>query len=323
LVALFAAAGFADTLVGGGKFGHGFVSAGLGSATLLVPGTQDPANGIVRTVVASIVGGTSSRISGGKFANGAATAAFASIFSEVVSSWAADSSRTRPENYTRDDFGAEPSDPQAVYDDALSVSKDNPYIQAPEGLSVEFIDKYGVGTCASSTYDAVRGVNSYVLNNPLSYTDPSGHFVFTLGAIAVTAFKTLSTSQLVALFAAAGFADTLVAGGSFDQALKNGIISGVSAGAFSAAGAATNFNTFGDGVLRVGSFGAVGGIASVMAGGKFGHGFVSAGLGAASQVVPGTGQGAPGGHIKRAVVASIVGGTSSQPQPTPRRAHEL
>ena len=86
----------------------------------------------------------------------------------------------------------------------------------------------------------------------------------------------------------------------------------MSAGAFSAAGAATNFNTFGDGVLRVGSFGAVGGIASVMAGGKFGHGFVSAGLGAASLVVPGTGQGTPGGHIKRAVVASIVGGTSSR-----------
>lgn len=80
---------------------------------------------------------------------------------------------------------------------------------------------------------------SYVLNNPLSYTDPSGHFLFTLGAIAYAAINTtLTIYQVGALFAAAGFADTLVAGGSFDQALKTGLISGVSAGAFSAAGAA-------------------------------------------------------------------------------------
>ena len=62
--------GGAMTYAMGGKFGHGFISAGLGS---LIPTTK---NFMADLAIRSVVGGTVSEITGGKFANGAATAAF-------------------------------------------------------------------------------------------------------------------------------------------------------------------------------------------------------------------------------------------------------
>ncbi|MBV1877777.1 MAG: hypothetical protein KUG79_09055 [Pseudomonadales bacterium] len=66
----------------GGKFGHGFISAGLTKAANV--------NGIItadggsadfaRIVTAAVIGGTISEATGGKFANGAVTAAFAQGF---------------------------------------------------------------------------------------------------------------------------------------------------------------------------------------------------------------------------------------------------
>jgi hypothetical protein len=61
--------------VQGGRFGNGFMSAGLGSA--LNPAiAQASDNTYVQGFAAAIVGGTVSEASGGKFANGAVTAAF-------------------------------------------------------------------------------------------------------------------------------------------------------------------------------------------------------------------------------------------------------
>ncbi len=59
----------------GGKFGHGFVSAGTGA---VMPGMVGKyIEGIQgQTVAAALVGGTVSAMTGGKFANGAAMAAF-------------------------------------------------------------------------------------------------------------------------------------------------------------------------------------------------------------------------------------------------------
>lgn len=62
----------------GGKFGHGFLSAGLTKAigiNKIFPGRGLPKD-ILRIIAASVLGGTISEISGGKFANGAVTAAF-------------------------------------------------------------------------------------------------------------------------------------------------------------------------------------------------------------------------------------------------------
>jgi RHS repeat-associated protein len=67
----------------GGKFGHGFVSAGLTKA-INVNGIYGVDQGIghtiARTAMAAVIGGTISQITGGKFANGAVTAATAQIF---------------------------------------------------------------------------------------------------------------------------------------------------------------------------------------------------------------------------------------------------
>lgn len=66
----------------GGKFGHGFLSAGLtkvANVNALMPGSNTALD-VTRTVVPAMIGGTISRITGGKFANGAITAAFAQAF---------------------------------------------------------------------------------------------------------------------------------------------------------------------------------------------------------------------------------------------------
>ncbi|UTW45938.1 RHS repeat protein [bacterium SCSIO 12696] len=66
----------------GGKFGHGFVSAGLSEAIDIngIFGTKPEFAGI-RIAAAAIVGGTISKATGGKFANGALTSAFGQMFS--------------------------------------------------------------------------------------------------------------------------------------------------------------------------------------------------------------------------------------------------
>lgn len=71
---LHGAVGGVGSVLGGGKFGHGFVSAGL------TQGLSGKINGIStklgRIVASSVLGGTVSEITGGKFSNGAITAAF-------------------------------------------------------------------------------------------------------------------------------------------------------------------------------------------------------------------------------------------------------
>jgi len=69
----------------GGKFGHGFASAGVAQA--FAPGIDQIGDGAAnyagaRIVAAAMVGGTASVLSGGKFANGAITAAFARAFND-------------------------------------------------------------------------------------------------------------------------------------------------------------------------------------------------------------------------------------------------
>ena len=66
----------------GGKFGHGFASAGVTQA--FAPGIAKVGNPAARVVLASIVGGTASKLSGGKFGNGAITAAFAEAFNDLL-----------------------------------------------------------------------------------------------------------------------------------------------------------------------------------------------------------------------------------------------
>ncbi|MBR9910644.1 MAG: hypothetical protein GYB33_09885 [Gammaproteobacteria bacterium] len=157
--------------------------------------------------------------------------------------------------------------------------------------------------------DYTQGYNrySYVLNNPLNMTDPSGHILpVIVGAIAAAAGAT--AVEIAIYVGVAAFTQTLAQGGSFGDAL----ISGVSAAALTYMGATMipGASTFGDYAIAVVSMGTVGGITSTLQGGKFGHGFVSAGIGGA---LGGKVGGALGGGLAGNVIGgAIVGGTMSK-----------
>lgn len=68
----------------GGKFGHGFISAGVSKVS--TPAISTLGNAYAEGVAAAIVGGTTSRLTGGKFENGATTAAMAYAFNQLASS---------------------------------------------------------------------------------------------------------------------------------------------------------------------------------------------------------------------------------------------
>jgi len=79
-----AVAGGVMSVLQGGKFGHGFISAGvveaIGPKALAMAGKNEAA----QIVAAAVVGGTASRLAGGKFANGAVTGAFQWAFNEMA-----------------------------------------------------------------------------------------------------------------------------------------------------------------------------------------------------------------------------------------------
>ncbi|MEZ5558136.1 MAG: RHS repeat-associated core domain-containing protein [Pseudomonadales bacterium] len=163
-----------------------------------------------------------------------------------------------------------------VYDPKIGrfVSAD-PYVQSPE--DTQSLNRY-----------------SYVGNNPMSSTDPSGHFSrkfkqwvgVAFGAIVAgvcpQCFATLASGFFHGL--GIGFAGGLISTGSVDGAL----LGAVSGAAFSGLGgyfahASQSLFSF----KALGSFGIVGGITSSLSGGKFGNGFVSAGLGTVVGAYPG------------------------------------
>jgi RHS repeat-associated protein len=76
------AGGLMQSLVGG-KFGSGFVGAGVSFA--LTPSVNRLNSYGDRVIASAIIGGTASQIAGGKFANGAVTAAFSYTYSQVAS----------------------------------------------------------------------------------------------------------------------------------------------------------------------------------------------------------------------------------------------
>lgn len=79
-VAISALAGGIASEIQGGKFGNGFVSAGL--TTAVMPQVGFIQNDFGRTVVGAIIGGTISEATGGKFANGAISGAIQGAMSK-------------------------------------------------------------------------------------------------------------------------------------------------------------------------------------------------------------------------------------------------
>ena len=73
--------GGVQSVINGGKFLRGFISAGFTKA--VSPYIKDITNdAIVGSIIAGSIGGTASVIGGGKFGNAAATSAFAYMFNE-------------------------------------------------------------------------------------------------------------------------------------------------------------------------------------------------------------------------------------------------
>ena len=190
----------------------------------------------------------------------------------------------------------------------------DPNIQAP--LNMQNYNRYG-----------------YVLNNPMSMTDPSGYFFNKL-------FKKLNKllGKFAPLFSiglsilapwGAGFWASVgtgfIAGGIATGSLRGALVGAFTAGAFHGVG--TTFEGFGKLTLglkaaKVLAHGLVGGISSVLSGGKFGHGFASAGLtqafsGAIDKIGGRIGNITSGSYFStanralRIVASAVVGGTTS------------
>ncbi len=163
-------------------------------------------------------------------------------------------------------------------------------------------------------YSQNWNIYSYVLNNPLTYTDPTGYIIpiFTAIAVGIVAAGIVETTILAAVLIGAGvFADSLAQGVPLDKAF----LAGVSAAALTAAGLGTFPETFGLNLATAGhvaTVATVGGITTSLQGGKFGNGFLSAGLGSAAPALPGLRQVAASGMGGRALVSAVAAGTASE-----------
>ena len=207
-----------------------------------------------------------------------------------------------------------------IYDPTLGrFLQADPHIQAP--MNSQNYNRY-----------------SYVLNNPLSYTDPSGYF-FTSLFKGVRKFVKKHWRSIVSIGLTiwapwgTGFWAS-VATGAAAGAITTGSLRGALTGALTAGmfhGIGSHFQGLQDsaGVLSAGAragkvlaHGFAGGISSVLNGGKFGHGFASAGFtqalaGAIDKIGGRIGNITKGDYFStanrtmRIMASAVVGGTAS------------
>jgi len=154
---------------------------------------------------------------------------------------------------------------------------------------------------------------TYVKNNPLSYTDPTGHWSLKnfwkaakpIVAIVVAAALTCMGVPPVFVGAISGFINT--------GTLQGAMFGAVSGGMFAVAGTvASQFGT----LAGIAANGMVGGMMSMVAGGNFAQGFYSAAASKALGSMGGGEYGIEGGDVgsiaARTVVSGVIGGVSSR-----------
>lgn len=167
---------------------------------------------------------------------------------------------------------------------------------------------------------------SYVLNNPLSYTDPSGYFFKALGKFVKKYWRVIAAA--VVTYFTAGAASGWAASWGFTGAVANGAVAGAIAGAaggfvatgslkgalrgafsgavFGAIGGAFKAYGIENTAAQMGIHGLAGGILSDLQGGKFGHGFITAGI------MKGVGKIQAANTLGRTMIQAIAGGTVSK-----------
>jgi RHS repeat-associated protein len=171
---------------------------------------------------------------------------------------------------------------------------------------------------------------SYVLNNPLKYSDPSGYFFKKLFHATTKAFKAawqatvgdvlraiakvpiLNTIANIAACttalgcAAYAAASTYAVTGDFSGALLSGAVSFFTA---QISGVIKDSTLLSDRFLKAVAHGFVGGTASVIQGGKFGHGFSSSFV---NKILSGDYKDIAGSEFGGAAISVLVGGTVSK-----------
>jgi RHS repeat-associated protein len=164
---------------------------------------------------------------------------------------------------------------------------------------------------------------TYVSNNPLAFTDPTGHwgaqqqgYLRLAGAIAVSVVTAGAAGPIVGQ-ATATQAGIYMAGGFASGALASGNLRGAVTGAFAAAVSLGIGDAFArppgveltatEQAQRVLAHAAAGGFVEAINGGNFGHGFVSAGLSVSLEPTIDTGSKLGDGFLH-----AMLGGTASE-----------
>ena len=152
---------------------------------------------------------------------------------------------------------------------------------------------------------------SYAHNNPLAYTDSSGYGIDVFDALKILTSVFIAPICLpcaVAVVSQLSMVQAIHYGASISDALLAGVSSAAMTymGGNIARGPGFGFN------IDTLTFASVGGITSSLQGGKFGHGFISAGAGGLSGAIDLGSGGGLGAAVGRTVVRTVVGGTISE-----------